>query len=234
MRFVALFKKELREAAPWMILAALAMLLFCGGNIVSEMRIMSIGGGQVPYYQLQPGSNVSQFSLFTQSGLAGCGPIIWLIAIGLGMVLAARQFLVPIFMKTWAFTIHRSISPISILLSKVLTTLTALALGVGAVWTILFLWASKPGAIQYIPRVEVLAEGWLYVAFGMVPYFAVATISLSKARWYTTRLFSLAFALVIFCLVVVQSSTAWVVGVMALGLVILASQVTHALLNREF
>ena len=234
MRFVALFKKELREAAPWIILAALAMLLICGGIISSKIRYMSMGGGQIRYSHMQPGSEVRQYYLFTKSELSDCGPVILLVAAGLGMVLAARQFLVPIFLKTWSFTIHRSASPISILLSKTLTKVTALCLGVGAVWTVLFFWASKPGAVRYLPRMVVLWEGWLYVALGMVVYFAVAIISLSTARWYTTRIFPLALALGIFILAVTQSSTVWFVGVTVLGLVILASQVVHALLNREF
>ncbi|HDY65460.1 MAG TPA: hypothetical protein ENH84_04415 [Phycisphaerae bacterium] len=231
MRFVALFKKELREAAPWIILAALVMLLICGGLVNLRMRYM---GGEPPYWRVNPGRTVTLYNLFRRSELADCGPVILLTTAGLGVVLAARQFLMPISLKTWAFTIHRSASPISILLAKVAAAIVALCLGVGAVWTVLFFWASKPGALSYVPRTEVLGEGWLMVALGMVVYFGTALTFLSTARWYTTRIFPLAFATGIFILAIAQSSTAWFVGVMILGLVILASQVVHVLLNREF
>ncbi len=231
MRFVALFKKELREAAPWTILAAVVMLLICGSLVSFWMKYT---GGELPYWHVEPGETVTHYNLFRQSVLADCGPVILLTTAGLGLILAVRQFMVPIFLKTWSFTIHRSASPISILLAKVAAAIVSLCLGVGAVWTVLFFWASRPGDLPYVPRPEVLGEGWLMIALGMVAYFGMVLTSLSTARWYTTKIFPLAFAGGVFALVLVQSSTAWFVGVMVIGLVILASQVVHALLNREF
>ena len=116
MRFVALFKKELRETAPWTILAAVVMLLICGGLVSFWMKYT---GGEPPYWRVEPGETVSLYDLLRRSELADCGPVILLTTAGLGVILAARQFMVPISLKTWAFTIHRSTSPISILLAKV-------------------------------------------------------------------------------------------------------------------
>ena len=231
MKYLALFRKELREATPWLVLAALAMLLI-GGLLAQNMR------GREPrfrrYRHGQPDSTLRLHTLSRKSVLADCGPVVLLAATGLGLLLAARQFILPSLLKTWAFTVHRSVSRTGVLLVKVAATAVSLSLGVGLLWTGLFLHASRPGALQYLPRPQVLAEGWLMVALGMVVYLGAALSAISTARWYTTRIFPLAFAVGIVTLALVQWGLAWSIAVTLLALVVLGPQLLHAFLHREF
>ena len=72
------------------------------------------------------------------------------------------------------------------------------------------------------------------VAVGMVVYFGAALSAVSTARWYTTRIFGLAFAAGIAMLALMKIGLGLSVAVTLIGMFILASQVTHAILNREF
>ena len=231
MRFLALFRKEMREAAPWLVLAAVATLLLGGGAVRS--KIAEAQSLPRAYWPREPGGRVFPFDLLQSSGLQDCGPVVLLAAAGLGLALAVTQFLMPGLLQTWPFTLHRSASPLSILLAKAAATATALCLGVGAVWTGLFLWASRPEALRYRPDVAVLAEGWLMVATGMVVYFGAAASAQSPARWYTTRTLPLFAATGIVVLAFVATSIPGFAAAMLVGVAILAPQVLHLFLNGE-
>ena len=231
MKFLAFLRKELRDAAPFLILAVLTMLLIGGGLWRFEIREAS---HRRSYWRGYPGRNRSLYYFARASELRDCAPLILLAAGGLGLLLAGRQFLVPALLKTWSFTLHRSLSPVSILLAKFATAAICLCLGVGAIWTGLFLQAMRPGALAFPPRLQVLAEGWMMVAMGMIVYLGAALSAISPARWYTTRIFGLALAVGIVSLALVQGGLVWSGAVMLVGLAVLVPQLLHAFLNREF
>jgi len=167
--------------------------------------------------------------------LRDIGALLLYTSCGLGLVLAARQFLVPIFLRTWAFTIHRSISKAAILWAKFTTAIIALILSCGIIWTLFYWYASKPGVFSMPPRQRVFGEGWIFITLGLVVYFGTVLSALSTARWFSTKMFGLAFAAVaIFLLLLLRASFALCLVTIIVALVILVSQIIHTFLNREF
>ena len=210
MRFIALLRKELREILPWLLLAALLMLLIGGGLLRESVR------------------HKRQFPL------SDFGPLLLSLATGLGLVVAGRQFGVPGFLKTWAFTIHRSASWATILLAKLAAASIALVLAIAVLWTVMFFYAVKHELLVRSPGMRILAEGWIYISLGLIAYLAAALVGISTARWYTTRVFPLALALGIGFVALVQTGLAYPLLVIAAGAVLLGSQVVHAFLHREY
>ena len=133
MKFLALLKKELREALPWFLLAAVVLIFFGSISIRTYSqswrdRYEVWHQGPSPQY---PDLNIYQ--LRAQPFLRDAATVLFCTSIGLGLILAARQFLVPIFLKTWAFTIHRSISKAAILWAKFTAAIIALILSCGII-----------------------------------------------------------------------------------------------------
>ena len=234
MRFLALLKKELREALPWFLLAAVVLAFFGSISIRTYSRdwrdryeVWHQGSSQQDPY-------LNFYQLRTQPFLRDAAMVLFCTSVGLGVVLAARQFLVPIFLKTWAFTIHRSASRAMILSIKFIAVIIAFVISCGIIWTLFYWYASKPGVFPIPPRTRTLIEGWLFVAAGLVIYFGTALSVLSTARWYTTRIVGLAFAIFILIFALSQTSIPLCIVMIAVGLLILVSQVVHTFLTREF
>ena len=164
MRFLKLLSKELREAAPFLILTALLVWAIGSGLLYGASPDSSYRG----HWGGRPGETLHRGDLFVRSSLGDFGPLILLAAAALGLLLAGRQFLLPSLLKTWAFTLHRAVSPLLILLAKITAAAIGLCFCVGVIWTYLFLRASQPGVVLFRPRPLVLAEGWLMVALGLV------------------------------------------------------------------
>lgn len=230
MRFLKLLSKELREAAPFLILTALLVWAIGSGLLYGASPDSSYRG----HWGGRPGETLHRGDLFVRSSLGDFGPLILLAAAALGLLLAGRQFLLPSLLKTWAFTLHRAVSPLLILLAKITAAAIGLCFCVGVIWTYLFLRASQPGVVLFRPRPLVLAEGWLMVALGLVVYFGAALSAISTARWYTTRIFGLAAAAGAVLLTLVQSGITVSVIVALIGLGVLVPQVVHVFLNREY
>jgi hypothetical protein len=232
MRFLALFRKELRENLPWMLLAGVALLAIGGlntlGSTVSAKIGMSVG------WYAPPGQPYQVQQALTTSDLAYMAPLLLLVSCGLGLLLAGRQFLFPTVLREWPFTLHRSTTRLAVLLAKLSAAGAAFLLGVGLVWSALYLWASQPGVLAHPVQAAVYWEGWLYVLLGMLAYVAAATSSLSRSRWYTTRLFPLALAAIIICLVLTEWSLLALLAVMIVGLAVLGVQLVALMLYREF
>jgi len=208
-------------------------MLLIGGYLVWN-RIDDDRRSPQEAWDHQPGATAQGYYLLEYSELQSCGPALLLMAGALALTLAVMQFFVPGLAKTWPFTVHRAASREMVLLSKVAAAAVGLSLAVGGVWTVLFLWASRPGALHYMPEPEVLAEGWVMIAAAFVVYVGAAVSALSAARWYTTRIFPLAFGVLIAGLSLFQTGIAASLAWLAIGLVILAAQLLHRFLNGEF
>lgn len=230
MRFIALLRKELREALPWILLATAVMLAFGGLDVMGTMHYADM----MWRMNLHQDGYINSFEWLTCSDLRNEGPLLLLTSCGLGILLAGRQFLLPTLSGEWPFTLHRSISRGAVLAAKLCAAGTAFALGIGLVWTLLFLWASRPGAMRHPVEGKIYWEGWLYILLGVMGYLAAAVTSMSRARWFTTRLFPLALAAIILCLVVVEWSMPVMAGLLVIGLALPAAQLVDLALRREF
>jgi len=84
------------------------------------------------------------------------------------------------------------------------------------------------------PTVRVFIEGWIFILLGLVVYLGATLVGLSRTKWYTTKIFALAFAAFIILMVFVQCRLAWAFAVIIIGVVILLSQIFDTFLRREF
>ncbi|KKL81486.1 hypothetical protein LCGC14_1994270 [marine sediment metagenome] len=231
MRFLALFRKEFREALPWLIVAG-ALLLLLGGFVLQD---------QVNRAARDPGRwhggsprQMRIYSFIQESRLAAVGSLLLMISAALGLVLGGRQFWMPGFTRTWAFTLHRSVGPRTVLWAKLAATAAAFAVSLGLLWTLMFLYASRPGVLAYQPRVRVFVEGWIYVLLGLLVYLGAALSGLSGARWYTTRLVPLAVALLMGIWALAQASLGATFAIVGAAAVVLGVQVVHLFGSREY
>lgn len=233
MRFLALLRKELRESLPWLLLAGLLLLVVGVLVLSSEARFPLRRYWQ--YRQgLAPGETVSTYHLLRSSHLAGAA--IWLafIAPGLGLALGVRHFWTPLFTRTWSFLLHRSTPRLTILWAKLAATILAFLVSLGLVWTGLYWYACRPDLFPIPESPQTLINGWIYIAMGLICYLGTALSALSTARWYTSRIFGLAFAVLTVLVIISQWHTLWIAALTALTILILFSQTVVAFLNREF
>ena len=231
MRFVALLRKELRESLPWMILAAI-ILLAIGGFLLREQA--NQGRPSWSYSSLSPGSAVDSYQLTHYSHLKMTGPWLLITSIGLGLVLAVRHFWIPYFTRTWPFLLHRSVSRQMILGAKLTAAIVAFVVSLGSVWVGLYWYACRPQLFMVPPPARIFIEGWLFIVLGLVAYLGATLVNLSTARWYTTKIFGLAFATVVMFMIILQWRLSWAFAMVIIGIVVLLSQIIDAFLNREF
>lgn len=231
MRFLALLRKELRESLPWMLLIAIIFLAI-GGFV---LRTQAYYGQTNWYYSsLSPGTVVDTYQLTRSSPLQMTGSLLLITSIGLGLVLAVRHFWIPHFTRTWPFLLHRSVSRQMILGAKLTAATVAFVVSLGSVWIGLYWYACRPELFMVPPPVRIFIEGWLFIMFGLVAYLVAALVDLSTARWYTTKIFGLAFATVVIVASISQWRLIWAFVVIIIGAVILLSQIIDTFLNREF
>ncbi|NIP26251.1 MAG: hypothetical protein GWN67_18125 [Phycisphaerae bacterium] len=231
MRFSALLKKELRESLPWMLLAAI-ILLAIGGFLLRVQAYYGLSSRS--YSSLLAGNEVDSYQLIRYSPLKFTGPWLLVTSIGLGLALGVRHFWITLFTKTWAFLIHRSVSRQTILGAKLAAATLALVVSLGAVWIGLYSYAGRLELFTVPPPAGFFIEGWLFIVLGLVVYLGTALTALSTARWYTTKIFGLAFATVVVCMIFLQWRISWAFAVVIIGIVILLSQIIETFLNREF
>ena len=235
MRFIALLKKEVREILQWLLLAFIA---FAGiGTLMLRTMIRNPDFGGQYDRLIEPGKETPMYALvyyFNIEPLRFVGPLLFLVCISLGFVVAIRQFWGPGLLKTWAFTIHRSMSKATILAVKFSAAIIALVTSCGLVWTLFYWYASRPGVLPILIRSRIFIEGWIFVIFGLVAYFGAALSGLSTARWYTTKIFAIIFAMGILSMARKQTDLLSCFLVITIGIVILVSQIIHTFLNREF
>ncbi len=230
MRFSTLLRKELRECLPWMLLAAIAFLAL-GGFF---LRAGVYYEGDRHYSRLSPGTVVEHHRLTYYSILNITGPLLLCLSIGLGLILGIRHFWIPHFTRTWPFLLHRSVSRKSILAAKLTAGTIAFVISLGTLWVALYCYANRPEvfAIPQTPRVFI--EGWIFIMLGLVTYLGTALLSLSTAKWYTTKIFGLTFAVIVIYTTILQWTFLSAFVVMAVSIAILLSQMFDTFLRRDF
>ena len=231
MRFSALLRKELSECLPWMLLAAIVFLALGGFFLRLEINYRNPSWY---YSRLSPGTIVES-SLFTYYSILGMtGPLLLLSSIGLGLVLGIRHFWIPNFTRTWPFLLHRSVSRKTILAAKLTATMIAFVISLGPVWIGLYWYACRPEVFPIPQTPRVFIEGWIFITLGLVTYLGTALSSLSTAKWYTTKIFGLAFAALVIFTTFPQCSLVWIFTVIAVSVAILLSRIFDTFLRREF
>jgi len=231
MRFMALLRKELRESLPWILLSAIAFLVI-GGLLLREAALYH----RYDFYisNLSRRSAISTYWLTNHSPISPAGSALFVISIGLGLFLGIRQFLVPHFTGTWPFLIHRSTGRKSILAAKFTAAALGFIISLGVIWSAFFWYASQPGIFTVPPAIKFFFEGWLLVSLGFLVYMGTALVGLNRKRWYTTRIFPLAFVTIAICMVILQWNLAWAFIVLIISALILLMQINDTFLSREF
>lgn len=229
MRFFALLKKELRECMPWTLLAGVGYLLI-GGFFLQLAFDMKFGR----YLHFSPGSTVSSYTLIKSSSLSSCGIWLAVISIALGLALGIRQFWMPQFTGTWGITLHRSVKRQTILWGKISAAVISFVITVCLLWSIFFRYSQRPGLLPIPPINRYFAEGLIFIAVGFVTYLGTVLAGLSKAKWYTTKIFGLAFAAMIFIATGLQYRIVTAFAVLLIASLFLLAQIVYTFLNREF
>ncbi|MHC4337209.1 MAG: hypothetical protein ACYSTG_04565, partial [Planctomycetota bacterium] len=136
--------------------------------------------------------------------------------------------------RTWPFLLHRSVNRRVILNAKLTAATAAFIVSLGFAWTLLYRFVCRSEMFTVPPPTRVFIEGWLFVVLGLVVYLGTALTALSTARWYTTKIFGLAFAAVLIVATFSQWHLFWAFVLIIIGIVILLSQVVDTFLSREF
>lgn len=229
MKFLALLKKELRKCLPCLLLAFVVFTFF--GVILLRVNIHYYGYGR--WYE-EPGSVIDGNAFIRRNPISDLAPLLLFCSAGLGLLLGAAQFWLPFFQKTWAFSLHRSVCRGTIFGAKCTAAVLIFILSLGLTWTLLYSYATRPGVFLWPFIGRDFAEGWIFILLGLVVYFGAALTGLSTARWYTTRIFGLAFAAGIFFLPLATETLTGGIIIILLGLFILVAQTIDLFLNREF
>lgn len=232
MRFLMLLRKELRESMPWILLAAIVVFAISG----LLLRELARSDHRVAWghSQLSPGETVSPYLLTQDSVLTGPAALLFTASLGLGLVLGVRHFWIPHFTRTWPFLLHRSVSRITVLASKLTAATIGFFVFLGTVWIALYWYASQPEMFSVPAPVKIFIDGWIYIVLGLLVYLATALTGLSRARWYTTKIFALAFATLVLFGAIFQSTVLWAFVIIVAGTVILLLQIIETFLKREY
>lgn len=232
MRFSALLRKELRECLPWLLLAAIVFLAI-GGFSLRQAQLNGWYNFSERYFSSQP--IIETYGLqYRRSPLQLIGPLLLLTSIGLGMALGVRHFWIPYFTRTWPFLIHRSVERTTIFWAKLAAATISFLISLGVIWAALYSYSCNPERFTMLPIKRIFIEGWLFVLLGLIVYLGTALTGLSTARWYTTKIFSLAFTGLILFAVILEWRLGWALAAIIIGAIILLSQIINTLSNREF
>lgn len=231
MRFWALFGKEFRECLPWMIAAAVFLLVIGG----APMWIGQREGGlsyRLPYYSKD--NMVGLYEFMRHPRLYFVGSILLISSVGLGLALGLRQFWIPHFTQTWGFLLHRSAARSTVLLAKLAVAVTGFVIVLGSVWIYFWWYGSRPEYSPIPPAGRSFVEGWIYIVLGFVGYLGIALAGISTARWYTTKIFGLALAGIALVVTLLQWRLSTAFAVICAALLLLMLQLFGKFLTREF
>jgi len=232
MRFLTLLRKEFWESLPWILLAAILFFAVGGFCLRAEAYRADLNWN---YHRLSPGSTVDYYQLTHYSQLEAVGLwLLFLISPGLGLALGIRHFWIPSFTRTWPFLLHRSVSRKTILGAKLTAATIGFIISIGTVWCVLYWYACQPQLFKAPAPVRIFIEGWIFIAIGFAVYLGTALSGLSIARWYTTKIFGLLFAIVVFFMTFLHWRLVDVFAILIVGIVILLSQIIDTFLTREF
>lgn len=228
MKFWALFKREWRESAPFIVVAMLALVVLGFGLIRSTAPWMAAGVFDENNYH---GREIHTYYRYPFGQVAA---IVWMASLGLGLSLGIRHFWEPTLTKTWAFQIHRSASRAQILSAKCLCAILAIQVFLGGGWAGVYAYSHVIQQEMIRPPYgRIFIDGYIYVSFGLVIYLATAVAGLMSSRWYTTRFFSFVWAFLLF-LYVVQAQLVMALIGLAAGLMILAILLWDQFSRQEF
>jgi hypothetical protein len=228
-----LVKKELREClAPVLILGLIWLCLI--GFYIRTIDQYNLGDYSGLIRQLEPGTQASDYALYHKFAVPEFGP--WLLCLSglLGLSLAGVQFWMPLWTRTWGFLIHRACSKNQILVSKLLTGLLIFIIVMGLPWMFLVNTCERLKDIAVPGNPRIVWEGWLYILIGFSLYLGAALSALRSERWYTTRLFPMAFPVLL-----LAATVSWVnlfisFAILATGLALLVLMLNHTFSWREF
>ncbi|HEG44503.1 MAG TPA: hypothetical protein ENH94_10695 [Phycisphaerales bacterium] len=230
MKFLAIYKKELREALPW-ILAAIAIFGFIVTMVIMSQRshwFYSDNWGKMA------DSPVRAYQFIKYSPANSCGPLFFFTSIGLGLALGVRQFWMPKFSKTWAFTLHRSIRREGIFFAKLASSVTAFILGLGIPWTLYYEYLTRPDIVPIPLSFRILLEGWAFVLIGILIYSGTAVSGLSRGRWFGTKMFYLIFAIIVMIIAFISQGLLGFTITIVIGLAVLLVQLFNMFMSKEF
>ncbi len=233
MRFFALIKKELRECLPWIILAALGILLF-GGLFLQELAYREANEWSNKTFRsgltIKSGLTINS----THPPLQDSAVVLFLTSMGLGLILGFVQYWLPGFRGIWPFLLHRSISKNILLAAKITAGAIAFILSCAIIWTLLYLYSCRPGLFWTPPEFKFYLEGLFLIAIGFSFYLAMALSGLSAARWYTTKVLALAYAIIVLISVLGQWNLVWILITLIIGMLIVMVQLFDTFLKKEF
>ena len=230
MRFLALLKKELREAVPWIILSLIILFVISWFII----RTMAVYRGHEYYVGMLPnGKIIDQHMIFRTDVIQGPAVLMFFISIGLGLVLGFRHFWMPGFTGTWQFLIHRSITRPAIISAKLATT-AIIMLCLSLAWLLIAGIAGKTERIIIPPESGIVGLGVFYAYLGFIVYMGTALCAITKARWYTTRMFGLFLVFIMFVAILPQTSFAYAFFITVVFFAVLIVQIYGIFLQREF
>ncbi len=186
------------------------------------------------YSRMSPGTIINCYSMIFYPIPNVTGPWLLLSSIGLGLALGVRHFWIPHFTRTWPFLLHRSVSRKTILAAKLTATSIAFVISIVPVWVGLYWYATRPEVFPIPQTPRVFIEGWIFIMLGLVIYLGTALSSLVPAKWYTTKIFGLAFATVIIGTTLSQWTLVGIFTAIAISVAILLSLIFDTFLRREF
>ncbi len=232
MRFFALIRKELRECLPWFLVAFVFLLFFGSISLYSVSLRKELS---YPYISLDPDMPQTSVYQLTRTGtLSGPAPYLFLSVIGLGLCLGIRQFWYPHFTRVWDFELHRSVNRSAILFSKVIAAFLAFLFSAGLLWYVFYWYAGNSKVFMVSPPLRHLIEGWIITAVGFVVYLGTVKSGLSRARWYTTKMFGLGFSLFIIVVVFSQYKIGWTIAAIIVGVFVFMIDILETFQSKEF
>jgi ABC-type transport system involved in multi-copper enzyme maturation permease subunit len=239
MRFRALMYKEFRECLPCVLLASI-FLIGCGfiwATVKNEYPDANYrtftAGGDIEPVQFSGDPDISIYNLFYYPYITPLSYSLFVFAFGLGIALGVRQYWVEFFTKTYGFLLHRSVLRSTILGAKLLAAMISF-IPMAVIWTIFYLYGYNRQLFPIPPSAGTFVEGLIFVAFGFVVYLSVALAALSREKWYTTKMFSPAFAIWMLVTLGQQWQLSWAWITFFVSAVILLIQIADVFLNREF
>ncbi|MHB0946277.1 MAG: hypothetical protein ACYC3B_03810 [Sedimentisphaerales bacterium] len=216
MKFGALVYKEIRECLPFAI--GIATVLAAIGLTIAQMANLAAEHGRF---------------IFSKGEIEALG--VWLVvfSVVLGMILALRQYHTEFSARVWGFLLHRSVNRGTILLAKLFTGLLCFV-PMAIILGLFYLYIHDKPFFQTPPTIRIFWKGLLFLVFGYVSYLAIAMAVLSKAKWYTTKMLSVAFGIWMFMTAALQWHLYWSWITIIVAAAILLVQITDVFLNREF
>jgi hypothetical protein len=240
MKFLTLVKKEFREALPWLLLAALFLSISSWVTInlqISNQKSWFAGKTSTMFDERdlwdKYGDYLKEDDIFQPDIMRKSLRFMFYIPIGLGLILGVRHFFLQGLDGTWQYLIHRSVKKSTIVSSKLVAAALAMSCLV-LIW-LLFIGYTNISKKEIIPAGSWMVYlGIFYALVGFIVYMGIALCAITKARWYTTRIFGL-FSVLIMLLVILSVTEfiyAFIVSVFVFGILIV--QIYQTFLQREF